>query len=143
MTARRHGDRWARVAFAVAVAVNLLTLYWPHPVSGTDLFPNVDKVVHVLIFAAVACTGVWARLPVRWLAVVLVAHAVSSELVQHWALPGRSGDPLDAVADSVGVGLGLLLGVATAPPGGSLRHDRTGRGDRADWPTAGRDAGAG
>ncbi len=29
-----------------------------------------------------------------------------SELVQHFLLPGRSGDPWDAVLDLVGVGVG-------------------------------------
>jgi hypothetical protein len=112
-------------------------------VSGGELFPNVDKVVHIGIFAAVAFTGLQVRLPLRWLATALVVHAVSSELAQHWLLPDRSGDPSDVVADLVGVTLGAALGVATARAGGSWRHDRAGHRDRADRTTAGRDAGAG
>jgi hypothetical protein len=125
------------------VVVNLLGLYWPQPVSGGGLFPNVDKVVHVGIFAAAAVTGVWVRLPVRWLVALLVVHAVASEFVQHWLLPNRSGDPVDAVADMVGVGLGAMVGVATARIVGTWPHDRSGGGDRADRASPGGDTGAG
>jgi hypothetical protein len=134
--------RWA--PFVVAVTVNLLVLYWPRQVSGAQLFPGVDKVVHVGVFALVALTGVRARVPLRWLAGALVIHAVSSELVQHWLLPRRSGDPGDVVADLVGVGLGMALGVATPRAGGSWLHARARarRGHRADRLPAGRDTGA-
>jgi hypothetical protein len=44
--------------------------------------------------------------PARWLLGALVANAVVSELVQHWLLPQRDGDPFDALADLAGVALG-------------------------------------
>jgi hypothetical protein len=93
------------------VAVNLLTLYWPRSVSGGDV-PYVDKVVHAAIFAAVAFTGRRVGIPVALLVAVLAAHALVSELVQHWLLSARSGDPADVVADLAGVGLGVLAAVA-------------------------------
>jgi hypothetical protein len=133
----------ARAAFAVALLVNLVALYYPRHVAQGGV-PYVDKVVHVAVFAAVAWTGVRAGLPVRWLAGLLVLHAVSSELIQHFLLPARSGDPADAVADvlgvGLGVGLGLALGVARGPDGGSLSHDGAGGRDRPDRAAAGRDA---
>ncbi|HMT89928.1 MAG TPA: hypothetical protein PKC73_09845 [Dermatophilaceae bacterium] len=47
-------------------------------------------------------------------------HAPLSELVQAQFLPGRSGDPRDALFDVVGVGLGAVVGVLlrrrVAPP---------------------------
>ncbi len=43
------------------------------------------------------------------MAAVFVAHAVVSEVVQATLLPLRSGDPRDALADVVGVGLGVLV----------------------------------
>jgi hypothetical protein len=135
-------DRGARAAFVAAVVVNLVALYWPRTVSGEGLFPGVDKVVHIGVFAAVALTGVRIRLPLLWLVAALVGNALVSELVQHWLLPDRSGDPADVLADVVGIGLGAALGVATARVGGSWRHDRAGRRDRADRAAAGRDAGA-
>jgi VanZ family protein len=63
----------------------------------------------VLVFGLVAFTGVRARLPVSWLGPALVLDAVSSELVQHFWLPHRTGDVFDAVADVAGVLIGSWL----------------------------------
>jgi VanZ family protein len=50
-----------------------------------------------------------------WVAVLLFAiHAPVSELVQHFLLPGRSGDVWDAVLDLVGVALGAAALVVGA-----------------------------
>jgi hypothetical protein len=125
----------SRVAFGLAVAVNLAVLYYPRHVAQGGI-PGIDKVVHIVVFAAVAWTGVRAGLPVRWLLAVLVVHAVSSELVQHFLLTNRSGDPADSVADV----LGAVLGVGAGRHGGSWRDDRAGGRDHADRPAAGRDA---
>ena len=78
----------------VAVVAQLVVLYWPFvtvegPVSWTD------KVVHLLVF---------------------VIHAPVSELVQHFLMPGRSGDGWDVVLDLVGVAVGAAaLVVGTRP----------------------------
>lgn len=94
------------VAGAVlAVVVQLLVLYWPvvtveGPVSWTD------KVVHLLVFAVPTYAVGRALGSVRTAVVVFALHAPASELVQHFLLPGRSGDPWDAVLDLVGVSLG-------------------------------------
>ena len=125
--ARIRGDRWARAAFAAAVLANLVVLYWPRSVSAGGI-PYADKVVHVAIFAVVAATGVRVRVPLAWLVCLLAAQAVTSELVQHWFLANRTGDPFDAAADLVGVAVGVFLGlklaattgVATTESGGSL-----------------------
>lgn len=93
------------VALAVAaVVVQLAVLYWPvvtieGPVSWTD------KVVHLLVFALPTYAVARALGSVRTAVVVFALHAPVSELVQHFLLPGRSGDPWDAVLDLVGVGL--------------------------------------
>lgn len=100
----------SRVAFVLAVAIQLLALYAPRvEVPGGADVPGSDKAVHALVFALVMITGVLTGLPARWLALVLVAHAGLSELVQHVLLPGRTGDALDAVADVAGVTLGWYL----------------------------------
>jgi hypothetical protein len=100
-----HG--W-KVAFAVAVALNLGALYSPgSPGPG---IPYLDKVTHLLLFAAVAFTGRRIGLPPGWLAGVLVLNAAVSELVQHAWLPHRSGDLYDAMADVAGVALGVWAG---------------------------------
>jgi hypothetical protein len=120
-------DRWARTALAAAVFANLVVLYWPRPVSAGGI-AYADKVVHLAIFALVAATALWARVPLAWLVGLLVAHAVSSELVQHWLLVNRSGDPADVAADLVGVAVGVFVGLklsagmaaTSARSGGSL-----------------------
>lgn len=94
-------------------------LYWPGTPSAGGV-PGLDKVVHVLVFAAVALAGRRAGVPVRWLAVLLLGHAAVSEAVQHALLPGRSGDPGDLVADAVGTLGGL---VAPWPRRASARAD--------------------
>lgn len=128
MTAvRTRGDSWARAAFAAAVFANLVVLYWPRAVSQGGI-PYADKIVHVAIFAVVAASGLRAKVSLAWLVGLLVAHAVASELVQHWFLGNRTGDPVDVAADLVGVAVGVLLGlklaagtgVATTESGGSL-----------------------
>jgi VanZ family protein len=101
-----------RLALAAAVALQLVVLYAPRAPSTEQVplvGPVVDKVVHLAVFALVAWTGRRAGVRVRVLAVLLLGHAVVSELLQHWVLPHRSGDPLDALADATGVLVGLLL----------------------------------
>jgi len=99
------------VLAAVGVVVgagHLAALYSPRvtvagPVSWTD------KVVHPVLFLVPLV--VWSLWRGRWqpVAILLAAHAVVSELIQHFCLPNRSGDPWDAVADLLGVGIGVAL----------------------------------
>ena len=105
MTARR-------AALALAVAVNLVLLYWPRS-PGAAGVPGVDKLVHLATFAALTWTGLRAGLGARWWLPVLGLHAVTSEVVQAMVLPRRSGDLLDVVADLVGVLVGVLLARAS------------------------------
>lgn len=97
--------RWA---LAAAVALQLAVLYWPTAPGVPSGLP-LDKLVHAAVFGLVALTGVRAGLPVRGVVAVLLAHAVVSEVLQHLVLPYRSGDPLDALADAVGVLVGASL----------------------------------
>ncbi|SES09062.1 hypothetical protein SAMN05216199_1934 [Pedococcus cremeus] len=96
--------------FLVLVVAHLCALYWPRigvegPVTWTD------KVVHVLLFALPAAAGLLASLRPAYLLVPLALHAPLSELVQHFLLPNRSGDPWDAVADLSGVVVGVTIAV--------------------------------
>jgi hypothetical protein len=133
----RGGRAW-QVAFVVAVAVNLVILYWPRTAGPTDV-PGLDKVVHAVTFGSVAYLGLRVGLRPRWWVPVLCGHAVLSELVQGLFLAHRSGDWHDVVADLAGVGIGLaawLPGNRSAQA--SWGGDRTGSGD-AHRPTAGGD----
>lgn len=128
------------VLFVLAVVVQLVALYYPDPPGGGDA-RGLDKVVHAAVFLAPALLGLLAGARPAVLAPLLIAHAVVSELVQQFALPGRGGDPWDAVADIVGVAIGMALGSALllrarrARPGGPASGDApTGSGGRRRRP---------
>jgi hypothetical protein len=91
---------------------NLALLYAPRAVSPGGV-PHLDKVAHLLAFAAVAWTGLRAGVPARWLLPALVLHAVTSEVTQDRLLASRSGDPVDVLADLVGILAGALLARAS------------------------------
>ena len=100
----------AGLSAVVAVLVQLCVLYWPvvtveGPVSWTD------KVVHLLVFAVPTYLVGRALRNVGLAVAIFVVHAPVSELIQHFLLPGRSGDVWDAVVDVIGVALaaGVLL----------------------------------
>lgn len=95
------------VVLGIALLVHLAALYAPRvPGPATDGPPGVDKLGHVAVFALVVVVALWAGLPQRLVLPVLLGHAVLSEVIQHVALDGRSGDPWDVAADVLGVGLG-------------------------------------
>jgi hypothetical protein len=102
----RPGTVWL-VALGVAVVVQLVTLYSPEAV-GAPPIAGLDKVVHLAVFAAPVLAALLAGLSAPWVLGILAVHAPVSELIQHVALSGRSGDVLDMVADLCGVALGAL-----------------------------------
>ena len=61
---------------------------------------------------------------------VFAAHAVVSELIQHRFYVHRAGDPLDVLADWIGIVAGglvvWLLGYLGRPGPAGRRHRRTG-----------------
>jgi len=97
-----------RAGFAVSVVVQLLVLYLPR-VPAAPGPAGLDKVVHVLVFAAVAWTGLRTGIPAGPLIGLLLANAVVSEVYQGLFLPQRTGDPRDTAADVIGVLLGWFL----------------------------------
>ncbi len=104
---RVHGAL-SRGVLAVTVLVSLAVLFAP----GSDVPaapPGVDKLVHLVLFLALALAGRWAGIRARPLAVLLVAYAAVSEVVQALADLQRSGSLLDAAADVAGAALGLFL----------------------------------
>jgi VanZ family protein len=99
--------RWWRVAFLLGVGAQFVVLYAPRAPSAGTL--PIDKVVHAAIFGGVLWLGSRARLPIGPLIAALLAHAVASELIQHYVLSGRSGDAADVAADLAGVLIVTLL----------------------------------
>lgn len=96
-------------AFWLSAALQCLALYSPRTPAGPSGLP-LDKIVHILLFAAVAAIGVMAGIPRRWLITGLLMQAMASELVQGALLDNRGADPWDFAADLVGIAVGLLIG---------------------------------
>lgn len=102
--------RWARwLPFAVVAPVVLALLFSPAPEIPSNL-PINDKVVHAVMFAALAVSLRWAWVGVRPTVVGLLVFGVVSEVVQAVLPIGRSGSVADFAADA----LGVLAGVALA-----------------------------
>ena len=101
--------RWACVWVALCLTVGVAAL------APGDIAPTVtasDKLDHFLSFAALSATSLLALAPGRRTALLagagMLAYGVLIELLQT-QVPGRVGDVQDALADAVGVGLGLAL----------------------------------
>jgi hypothetical protein len=98
----------SRGAFAVVVLVSLGVLF--APASDVPFAPpGVDKVVHALLFAALAGTGRWAGIGRGVLLVLLVAYGAVSEVVQAITPLARTGSVADWLADVLGVLVGVAL----------------------------------
>lgn len=106
----------SRGAFAVAVLVSLGVLFAPAD-DVPSAPPGVDKLVHLLLFAALAASGRWAGLRPGVLAGLLVLYAAVSEVVQGLSPLNRSASVADLVADVAGVLAGLLLWAGLARRG--------------------------
>ncbi len=98
---------WWRLAFGIAVVVQLIAVYAPSGPPGPNI-NGFDKVVHLSIFFVPSLAALMMGIRARWALGILALHAPVSELVQHFLLPQRSGDVFDAVADLSGVMLGGL-----------------------------------
>ncbi|WP_298750915.1 VanZ family protein [uncultured Serinicoccus sp.] len=97
-------------ALLVSLLVQAYGLYAPQA-PGPAGVPGLDKVGHLLAFAVPAALAWWLR--ARWLVPVLVLHALVSEPLQQLLAPGRQADLLDAVADLLGVALGVWVAATT------------------------------
>lgn len=110
---------WRALLAVLFIAITWLALV-PDPPQGVST--GWDKTNHLLAFAALAFTGVWAqwRQPRQWLVLVLVllGYGCGIEVAQGF-LPPRSADASDVLADGLGIALGLLAAwplVRWAPP---------------------------
>ena len=116
MTARRvRAQRLVTQGpFAAVVLLSLVVLFTPGP-ETPSVHPGVDKLIHLAMFGVLALTGRWAGVPPTRLACGLVAYAAVSEVLQAVLPIGRDGEVLDAVADSLGVGLALVAARVVTP----------------------------
>ncbi|WP_213577849.1 VanZ family protein [Rhodococcus sp. USK13] len=80
------------------------------PASATPTGPeHADKVMHALLFAALAGASRYALLPVRVTVLWLTAFAVVTEILQGILPIGRHGSVWDLLADTLGVVMGLAV----------------------------------
>ena len=104
---------WA--VFLVLTAIYALNqALTPHP-KGPSF--GWDKLNHALAFAVLAFAGLFTLRerahPVFWTVFLLLALGLGIELAQMY-VPGRSAEWNDVAADTVGVGLGLLVALNVA-----------------------------
>lgn len=92
----------------VALVLQCWLLYSARPPNPLT-FPGSDKVAHFCMFGGVTGLFVLAGVRRAWVLPANLAHAVVSELIQWRWIPGRSGSPLDFLADAAGIFLALWL----------------------------------
>lgn len=102
--------RWAAITgFAAgAVAVSVLSLTPSDALPGIELW---DKLQHVLAYLILAVTGAVAfpgRRSLPWLTVGLLILGCVLEAIQAF-IPSRTASFDDAIANAIGVGLGLVI----------------------------------
>lgn len=99
---------WSRrTPFVLVTLLSLWTLFSPGP-TVPEGPPYGDKVVHALLFAALAVTGRQAGLRPVVLLAALVVYAAGSEVLQSVLPINRIGDVLDATVDVLGAVLGVV-----------------------------------
>ncbi|GAA1349877.1 VanZ family protein [Falsarthrobacter nasiphocae] len=108
LASRSVSQRVMLVFGLTAVLLQLRSLYGE--VNGSSPFPGlpVDKAVHFTIFALPVFFLLRAGLNRLAVLGAFVVHAPLSEVLQGMFFPGRSADPLDAVADFAGIAVALL-----------------------------------
>ena len=85
------------------------------PLDGLDLpsFSYADKIVHFLLylfltlFWLLACPKLWQKLFLFF--VLIILWGIGIEFIQEYFIPTRSGDVLDALANTLGGLSGLLF----------------------------------
>ncbi|WP_243793438.1 VanZ family protein [Saccharopolyspora gloriosae] len=103
-----YRPRPGQLLFGVICAISLIILFTPD--SGVPSAPpGTDKVVHFVLFAALAGGGIAARIPLLPLAAGLVGYAALSEVLQAVLPLGRSGNVQDALVDVLGAVAALLV----------------------------------
>ena len=89
--------------------------WWPWRGSGMNSGAvSADKLIHAGLFGLCGWALVrgWMSSARRWLLfyVPLLALGVLTEILQHF-VPGRGADPMDLVADGVGITVGMAFAV--------------------------------
>lgn len=110
----------------MAVVLQCAALYLPGRPDSPGVIPHLDKAVHVVLFAVPVF--LWLRLGVRRRVVVpaALAQVMISEIVQARLIPYRTGDLGDAMADALGIGIGVWLAGLRPREGSDRSRQRAG-----------------
>lgn len=106
----RHRRLWLGTWLAMVAAVVVVSLVPPPPMPAVA-FEGIDKVEHVLGYFVLSALGtaLFVRMPTRArIAAGLVAMGIGLEIAQGQLTATRTPDVIDAVANTVGVLLGLV-----------------------------------
>jgi len=104
---------WASVIFII---IAIPGTYIPKPHGIWEML-SPDKIVHLLMFAPFSFLLAWGlfRTKKRWGLIFFLStffgiiYAISTELLQFYVIIGRNGNIYDALADIIGVSIGLIL----------------------------------
>lgn len=81
----------------------------PHAELPSGLIALNDKVQHIAIFALFAVLWRLAGAGPKYVAITGVLFGAFIEVLQYLLPINRSGDLIDLAADSIGVGIGILI----------------------------------
>ena len=105
--------RWALPLAILWTLALLSALFLPASALPSSGLLEADKLVHLVLFAGFA--GLWMvalgdtlRGAAIYILVLGVSYGVLTELGQQWLSSGRKADPWDAVADTIGVIVGIV-----------------------------------
>ncbi|MFL6548892.1 MAG: VanZ family protein [Povalibacter sp.] len=107
----RHGKAWLATGWALVITAIVVCL-----LPGQDL-PNThvgDKYEHFICYAVLTSyfAGLYSRSSYWKIAVALLCMGIAIEFAQGAMHLGRNADPLDVVANSIGIVIGLVLSLA-------------------------------
>ena len=103
-----------RIPLAVTFVVSLIVLFTP--ASGVPPgFQHSDKIIHFVLFAALAYTSRLAGIDWIRTALWVLGFAAVSEYLQAVLPLGRSGSVADALADAAGIAVGLVAASRVLP----------------------------
>ena len=108
----RRPQLWLGLWVAAVVSVIVLSLIPPPPMAVPR---NFDKLEHLLGYAVLSAGAVLVfaeRSTHLWAAAGLVAMGITLEFAQSLLTQTRVGDLADALANTTGVAIGLLLSIS-------------------------------
>ncbi len=119
MSSKLHWSDYLRIIPALAWTVFIVYALLAEPSSVPRFtwldFPHADKIVHVGLFVIESGIICWAFCKQNWsylIVGVLIWCALFGgglELAQHYWVEGRSGEPMDFLADAFGAVIGMIV----------------------------------